>query len=59
VKLFLQPKLKDSDVKHKAKLYNMFYELIYIGGMEYNFVMEMDYEELAISHQALVNIKGD
>ena len=37
----------------------MFYELIYIGGMEYNFVMKMDYEELAISHQALVNIKGD
>ena len=46
-------------MKHKAKLYNMFYELIYIGGMEYNFVMKMDYEELAISHQALVNIKGD
>jgi len=37
----------------------MFYELIYIGGMEYNLVMEMDYEELVISRQALVNIKGD
>jgi len=37
----------------------MFYELIYIGGIDYNTVMTMDYEELIISHQALVDIKGN
>ena len=37
----------------------MLYELIYIGGIKYDVAMKMDYKEARISHQALINIKGD
>ena len=59
MKHFLLPDVEEKEIKDKAKLYNMLYELIYIGGIEYDAVMKMDYKEARISHQALINIKGD
>ena len=51
---FLLPSKKVNNFEKLRPLY----ELIFIGGLDYKLVMEMDFEEMNEAHHALIKLKG-